>query len=255
MTDKPTAAALEAAMKLMNDGLDMSPKSFPAHCEIIALAFDAFAAQPSADGLAEQAVMVCPQCEGEGSYADGLDEAACTTQCTRCGGNGWIVDLAALRTRQPEYGRIHTYSSRSGGQPLEDTRRVALIEAYRNIMSYLEWTIGPESPGFHPTMRSAVGACRNHRNHRNDGGAVMPDTPDHFRWRIGDLVRKKQGSSWRGKVCGWYSTDHTPEGYDIESHYEPGSVQCWPLAALEDWIGPLAGIEFSSSSVPKERDL
>lgn len=49
------------------------------------------------DELVEKAVMVCPQCEGEGSYADGLDEAACSADCTRCGGNGWIVDLAALR--------------------------------------------------------------------------------------------------------------------------------------------------------------
>lgn len=47
-------------------------------------------------GEVERAVMVCPQCEGEGSYADGLDEAACSTECTRCAGNGWIVDCAAL---------------------------------------------------------------------------------------------------------------------------------------------------------------
>ncbi len=40
--------------------------------------------------------MVCPQCEGEGYYADGLDESACSTECTRCGSNGWIVDLARL---------------------------------------------------------------------------------------------------------------------------------------------------------------
>jgi hypothetical protein len=45
----------------------------------------------------EQAVMACPQCEGEGGHPDGLDEAACHTDCTRCGGNGWIVDLATLR--------------------------------------------------------------------------------------------------------------------------------------------------------------
>lgn len=51
---------------------------------------------------AEQAVMVCPQCEGEGGYADGLDESACTTECTRCGSNGWIVDLAALRPTQAD---------------------------------------------------------------------------------------------------------------------------------------------------------
>lgn len=45
----------------------------------------------------EQAVMVCPQCEGEGGYPDGLDEAACHEDCPRCGTNGWIVDLEALR--------------------------------------------------------------------------------------------------------------------------------------------------------------
>jgi len=44
----------------------------------------------------EQAVMVCPQCEGEGFYADGLDDAACSTECVRCGSNGWIVDTEAL---------------------------------------------------------------------------------------------------------------------------------------------------------------
>lgn len=49
----------------------------------------------------ERAVMVCPQCEGEGGYPDGLDEAACHTECTRCGGNGWIVNLAALRAEPP----------------------------------------------------------------------------------------------------------------------------------------------------------
>ena len=46
--------------------------------------------------VVERAVIVCPQCDGEGSYADGLDEAACSTDCTRCGSNGWIVDRAAL---------------------------------------------------------------------------------------------------------------------------------------------------------------
>lgn len=57
---------------------------------------------PSIDEVptaSERAVTVCPQCEGEGGYPDGLDEAACHTDCTRCGGNGWIVDLAALNAR------------------------------------------------------------------------------------------------------------------------------------------------------------
>lgn len=49
----------------------------------------------------EKAVMVCPQCEGEGEYADGLDEAACSTPCTRCDGNGWIVDFSAIEQAEP----------------------------------------------------------------------------------------------------------------------------------------------------------
>jgi len=55
------------------------------------------------------------------------------------------------------------------------------------------------------------------------------------KWNIGDKVKKKTNSSWRGTVCGFYSTKHTPEGYCVESSFEPGSVQVWPLAALEDW--------------------
>jgi len=41
----------------------------------------------------EQCVIICPQCEGEGCYADGLDDAACSTICTRCESNGMIVDV------------------------------------------------------------------------------------------------------------------------------------------------------------------
>ncbi|API58110.1 hypothetical protein BSL82_15775 [Tardibacter chloracetimidivorans] len=48
------------------------------------------------EATVERAVMVCPQCEGEGGYPDGADEDACHTECTRCGGNGWIVDTAAI---------------------------------------------------------------------------------------------------------------------------------------------------------------
>lgn len=57
-------------------------------------------------GDAEQCVMVCPQCDGEGFYADGLDEAACSTECTRCGSNGWIVDLSALRSHPASDGAV-----------------------------------------------------------------------------------------------------------------------------------------------------
>ena len=58
-----------------------------------------------------------------------------------------------------------------------------------------------------------------------------------MKYKLNDLVKKKANSSWRGRVCGFYSTEWTKEGYCVESLFEPGSVQVWPLAALEDWDG------------------
>ena len=60
------------------------------------------------------------------------------------------------------------------------------------------------------------------------------------KWKLGDYVCKKQNSQWRGKVVGFYSTKATPVGYAVESHYEEGSVQVWPEAALIDWTPPVA---------------
>lgn len=50
---------------------------------------------------------------------------------------------------------------------------------------------------------------------------------------LGDRVRKKSGAAWQGHVVGWYSTTLTPEGYAVESEFHPGSVQIYPVAALE----------------------
>lgn len=50
---------------------------------------------------------------------------------------------------------------------------------------------------------------------------------------IGTRMRKKSGSSWQGRVVGYYSTSLTPVGYCIESEREPGSVQIYPAGVLE----------------------
>jgi dihydrofolate reductase (trimethoprim resistance protein) len=50
---------------------------------------------------------------------------------------------------------------------------------------------------------------------------------------LGDRVRKKSGAAWQGQVVGWYCTTLTPEGYAVESEFHPGSVQIYPVAALE----------------------
>jgi hypothetical protein len=57
--------------------------------------------------------------------------------------------------------------------------------------------------------------------------------PEWPAYRIGDKVRKRSGSSWRGVVVGLYSTSLTPVGYVVESCYEPGSVQVYPEKAIE----------------------
>ena len=71
---------------------------------------------------------------------------------------------------------------------------------------------------------------------RND-----PDTPAAGQFALpvratfglGDRVRKKSGAAWQGRVVGWYCTKLTPEGYAVESEAHPGSVQIYPVAALE----------------------
>ena len=60
------------------------------------------------------------------------------------------------------------------------------------------------------------------------------NTPEQFKtFKLGAMVRKVRGSQWHGRVVGWYSTELTPEGYAVESSTEHGSVQIYPVGALE----------------------
>ena len=69
----------------------------------------------------------------------------------------------------------------------------------------------------------AVGASHDHQ--------IQPPLPATF--GLGERVRKKSGVAWQGHIVGWYSTKLTPEGYAVESEAHPGSVQIYPVAALE----------------------
>lgn len=64
---------------------------------------------------------------------------------------------------------------------------------------------------------------------------VMPITDEDAvrRFKLGSRVTKTKGSSWTGRVVGFYSTTLTPIGYAVESENEPGSVQIYPEAALD----------------------
>lgn len=63
--------------------------------------------------------------------------------------------------------------------------------------------------------------------------APIAQTAPQGKFRMGDLVKKSTGSEWVGRVCGWYSTGQTPEGYAVESEVHAGSVQIYPAKALE----------------------
>lgn len=70
------------------------------------------------------------------------------------------------------------------------------------------------------------------------------DLANYLKWEIerskragtfdlGDIVQKKSGSAWEGKIVGTYSTHLTPEGYAVESSAHPGSCQIYPASALQ----------------------
>lgn len=61
----------------------------------------------------------------------------------------------------------------------------------------------------------------------------MNDFFDNSSFQLGDSVRKKSGSEWQGEIVGFYSTELTPEGYAVESDSHAGSVQIYPVSALE----------------------
>ena len=64
---------------------------------------------------------------------------------------------------------------------------------------------------------------------------IGPWQLDHSTFRLGDRVQKRSGGYWRGRIVGGYRTSLTPEGYAVESAYEPGSVQIYPVGALVLW--------------------
>lgn len=51
-------------------------------------------------------------------------------------------------------------------------------------------------------------------------------------FKLGERVTKKSGSSWTGRVVGFYSTTLNPDGVCVESETETGSVQIYPAKAL-----------------------
>ena len=62
--------------------------------------------------------------------------------------------------------------------------------------------------------------------------AVRSCESQKYQFKLGERVEKRSGSSWRGKIVGFYTTKLTPIGYAVESEFEPGAVQIYPESAL-----------------------
>lgn len=76
-------------------------------------------------------------------------------------------------------------------------------------------------------LSSQIAAHRREERERHPNGGM---------WCIGQRVTKLKGSSWTGKIVGFYVTKLTPIGYCVESENEPGSTQIYPEAALSALI-------------------
>lgn len=60
-------------------------------------------------------------------------------------------------------------------------------------------------------------------------------TPNNFKFHVGDFVKRSKGS-WYGIIVGGYSTHLTPIGYNVMSLKEIGCVHVEPEHTLEPWI-------------------
>lgn len=94
----------------------------------------------------------------------------------------------------------------------------SLIKLNERIQSRLEGPFSSEDPSLPVIAHTA-----------HDSNAFVSKFKT---FKLGDLVTKKSGSRWTGKVVGFYSTELTPEGYAVESLAEVGSVQIYPVHAL-----------------------
>lgn len=92
--------------------------------------------------------------------------------------------------------------------------------------------------GIHPDQTEPMTVERERFLFQEDGefnGNIPEWYPVNAKFKFGETVQKIKGSSWRGTVVGWYSTELTPSGFAVESYYEKGSVQIYPENALTEW--------------------
>ena len=92
---------------------------------------------------------------------------------------------------------------------------------------------GPDRLQFHPLAQHDMdNGYRQTSLFTRPSEQAVTDEPAR-KFSLGDRVTKTKGSSWTGRVVGFYSTALNPVGYCVESETETGSVQIYPETALE----------------------
>ena len=123
------------------------------------------------------------------------------------------IDAAVAVGRRLEY---RTLDGWEDGVPGGTNRRDRLIAA-----------IEGECSGFYVNEKTADAIL----DYVDLGHVASGEVPARA-FKLGDRVTKLRGSSWTGRVVGFYGTALTKVGYAIESENEPGSVQIYPESAL-----------------------
>jgi hypothetical protein len=122
---------------------------------------------PTAGG--EEADLAFVQCL---QVARATEFAAIGTCCKRCGiaaPASFADDCDRLECEYREPGWLADVRKQVAEHATKPTEKAGdaedgLLRAARNIWPYIEWTVGPESPGHHPTMPSAAGAFKDALN-------------------------------------------------------------------------------------------
>jgi hypothetical protein len=144
-------------------------------------------------------------------------------------GHEWHSRIDAAKPRVTAYREVRNIRPLYAHPAPAAPRHAPIVEEIRSVLhdhielSFRKNEFDPyvEITGFYEAARAICALLTTPERGEARGG-----------FSIGDRVRKTRGSSWQGRVCGFYSTDLTPTGVCVESEREPGSVQIYPAKAL-----------------------
>lgn len=116
----------------------------------------------------------------------------------------------------------------------------AEITRLRRLLNAAGWQLVPQEPtDWMLSQGIGVDWRRGHDTLRRIWKAMLAGAPTKqghspgWAFAEGDLVRKKSGSWWEGRVVGTYSTQQTLRGYAVQLDKPFGPVQIYPESALE----------------------